>query len=115
MSFIGHSGAIGLTDGEIVERAWSLDEVDELYRNLVDRFSQREPRNGQDALRALLELDEALQWLPRIDPQLPEELAPDRSSRQAARKLLDLRVSWLASAREYWEGLIHGSTSSRAK
>jgi hypothetical protein len=40
-----------------------------------------------------------------IDPQLPERLDPARSSRRAARELLDLRATWLPAAREYWDSL----------
>jgi phenylacetic acid degradation operon negative regulatory protein len=102
LSFVGPAGTVGLTDAEIVERAWSLGELDELYATLVERFAGQRPGTPLEALHALLALDEELQRLPMIDPRLPLGLAPDPSSRRAARRLLDLRAGWLPPAREHW-------------
>jgi phenylacetic acid degradation operon negative regulatory protein len=102
MTFIGSAGEIGLSDSDIVAKAWALHEVDDLYTGLVDRFDACDPGTDLEALLALLALDEELQRLPMIDPQLPSELARGRSSRRDAARLLDLRAGWLPTARQLW-------------
>lgn len=102
LSFIGAAGSVGLTEAQIVDQAWDLDDLDTHYNDLVQRHRAPDTNSGQAALRAVLAIDADLQQLPLHDPQLPRELAPDSSSRDAARQLLAWRASWLVPARRYW-------------
>lgn len=105
MSFVGPAGGIGLDDGEIVERAWSLDEIDERYARLVTDFAARDPVDDAAALRELLALDQELQRLPALDPQLPVPLTGPRPGRDCAARLLELRAAWRRPALAYWARL----------
>lgn len=105
LAFIGPAADVGLTDADIVARAWALSELDELYAALVERFAGCRPGNDQEGVRALLALDEELQRLPMVDPQLPMQLAPNQNSRLAAARLLELREAWLPLAHSFWRSL----------
>jgi phenylacetic acid degradation operon negative regulatory protein len=107
MSFVGSAAGVGLSDEEIVERAWSLDEVDRRYGALVADFAARSPADGPAALRDLLALDQELQALPAVDPQLPASLTGPRSARESAAELLAVRQAWRSPALAYWRALDH--------
>jgi DNA-binding transcriptional regulator PaaX len=102
MSFIGNAGSVGLADDEIVRRSWALDDLDSHYGKLATLHRAQDPQTGAQTVQRLLDLDADLQHLPLLDPQLPMELAPQSTSRDAARELLAMRAAWLEPAREYW-------------
>jgi phenylacetic acid degradation operon negative regulatory protein len=102
MAFVGNAADVGLTDADIVARAWQLAEVERHYAELVGRFTARHPVTPRDTLRELLALDQELQRLPMLDPWLPPELAPGSRGRAAAIELLRLRAAWLPRARAFW-------------
>jgi phenylacetic acid degradation operon negative regulatory protein len=83
LAFIGPAADVGLTDADIVARAWALSELDELYAALVERFAGCRPGNDQEGVRA----------------------APNQNSRLAAARLLELREAWLPLAHSFWRSL----------
>ena len=105
-SFVGTTGDIGLEVGDIVQQAWDLDDLDSHYQRLVASYRERTHQSDAEALQSVLQLDADLQGLPWLDPQLPKELAPTSTSREAARGLLQLRAEWVVAARRYWESLL---------
>jgi phenylacetic acid degradation operon negative regulatory protein len=109
LSFVGPSTAIGLSDDEIVKRAWNLETLADEYARLVAAFASRRPRSGPAALSTLLELDELLQRLPYLDPLLPAALAPKWQGRRDAKFLLERRAAWLSPAREHWLEIVRAT------
>jgi phenylacetic acid degradation operon negative regulatory protein len=105
LSFLGTTGSVGLTEAQVVDQAWDLDDLDTHYNDLLHRHRAHDTGSGQAALRAVLAIDADLQQLPLHDPQLPRELVPERSSRDTARQLLAWRANWLVPARRYWASL----------
>lgn len=99
LSFTGTANDIGIDEQRIVEHAWRLKDLNIHYREQIEKFSRYAPSSGQESIQAVLELDDILQRLPLLDPQLPRELAPDNSTRTSANELLRLRDMWLVPAR----------------
>jgi phenylacetic acid degradation operon negative regulatory protein len=106
LSFVGQPAAIGLSDAEIIERAWDLEEVAATYDELLARFSRLDPEPGDEVLLAHLELTSALRHFPFIDPQLPETLIPDWIGREATRRLRELNAGWAVAAQSRWRGIV---------
>ena len=102
VSFTGLANGIGLSQQDLVTRAWDLDLLAERYRAIVDRFSRLTPNGPAETLVTLLDLDDELQTVPSWDPWLPSVLAPGWTGREAATRLLGLREEWLGPAREHW-------------
>lgn len=102
MSFIGPPGAVGITESEIVARAWDLQMVAETYEDLLKTFGGRSHEWGRDTFFAHLELADALRRTPYMDPHLPDRLIPDWRGRDAVRQLHELRAEWTAAAHAHW-------------
>jgi len=113
MSAIGEAGQVGLGVDEIVRRAWDLEAVAASYQELLQRFAAHEPADGDPAMIALLELTDAIRRLPFMDPQLPEELAPDWIGREATRRLRELHDAWYGAAHARWREIVEGGTPAR--
>ncbi|WKN60686.1 PaaX family transcriptional regulator C-terminal domain-containing protein [Rhodococcus opacus] len=100
VSFVGKASGIGLSDAELVARAWDLDSVSRDYRAAMDRFAAApEPESGPDAVRLLLQVDGVLQDMVSQDPWLPSELCEGWTGRQDAAGLLAYRDALLVPAR----------------
>lgn len=106
LSFVGGPGEIGLSEAEIIDRAWDLDRVAATYRELLDRFSEIEVEQGDEVLLAHLELTSALSHFPFMDPQLPVALVPDWIGREATRRLRALTAAWSAAAHSRWHAVV---------
>ncbi len=112
--FVGPSNAVGLDDRTIVRKAWDLDSVEEHYRSLLANFADREPDCGDELLFAHLELVNAWQRFPFLDPQLPDELLGDWIGHEAARLFESRRYAWHASAHTRWAEVVVETTPSEA-
>lgn len=106
LSFIGSSAAVGLSDREIVEQAWDLDEVIGRYEAALARFRDVEPGPGDPVLFTHVQLANELQRFPFIDPQLPEALLPEWIGREAARLFIRLRGEWWDAAHRRWREVV---------
>ena len=106
LSFVGSSASIGLSDGEIVRRAWDLEDVAVRYRVLLDRYAGIRPAAGDEVLFAQIELTCALGRFPFLDPQLPEELLPGWIGREALSVFADRRTSWFPAAQARWREVV---------
>jgi phenylacetic acid degradation operon negative regulatory protein len=106
LSFVGPSSAAGLTDAEIVERAWDLDALLAMYRELLRTHTGLRPEPGDPVLFTHVELVSQYQRFPFVDPQLPEELLPDWVGRRAAAMFKEQREEWSAAAHARWREVV---------
>jgi phenylacetic acid degradation operon negative regulatory protein len=107
LSFTGSAHDIGLSEEEMVSRAWNLQALGDTYRGLVEQYSKvaSTPLADVDAVRALLDVDAELMTLLSLDPQLPSQLAPSWAGRRDAAQLLEYRTTWSKPSLEYWAAL----------
>jgi phenylacetic acid degradation operon negative regulatory protein len=106
VSVTGEPGTVGLSEAEIVRRAWDLDTVAASYEALLARFEGLKPAAGDAVLLAHLELTGAIRHFPYMDPQLPEAILPEWIGREATRRLRELASEWSGAARERWREII---------
>jgi phenylacetic acid degradation operon negative regulatory protein len=101
--FAGNSLDLGVTDKELVARAWDMESISAHYRQLVATFGKMRPRSDEAILFAHVQLVNQLQRLPYIDPGLPALLLPTtwRGQEYAAR-LADIRERWHEAAHRRW-------------
>ncbi|WP_028935704.1 PaaX family transcriptional regulator [Pseudonocardia spinosispora] len=102
LTFTGQALAVGLKTDDIVARAWALDDVAEVYRELLDRYRDARPGPGDATLFAHVELVSQLQRLPFLDPQLPDELLPGWIGRSAVAMIQRRRAEWYETAQLRW-------------
>lgn len=102
IAFIGSPVSIGISEAEIVARAWDLERVADAYGELLEAFQGRDVDWGRDAFFAHLELADALRRTPYIDPHLPAALVPEWRGLDAVRQLRNLRAEWTAAAHAHW-------------
>jgi phenylacetic acid degradation operon negative regulatory protein len=100
--FTGRTEVVGLTDAEIVRRAWNLSELSGQYQALLAAYADHEPAPGDEVLFRYIELRNLLQRFLRLDPQLPEELLPDWIGREAADLFRTRHDRWAPAARARW-------------
>lgn len=106
LSFVGPSAAAGLTDRQIVERAWDLDGLVAMYDELLRTYAGLRPDPGDPVLFAHIELVSQWQRFPFVDPQLPDELLPDWVGRRAAALFKKQRGEWSDAAHSRWREVV---------
>jgi phenylacetic acid degradation operon negative regulatory protein len=106
IAFIGRLADVGLTDHEIVQRAWNPDDVAARYAKLLDNYQGVEPEPGDDLLFRYLALVDEWRKFPAMDPQLPRDLLPDWIGRRAADTFVTLRATWKSAARAHWRDVV---------
>ena len=105
-SFVGPSGGIGLSDGELVSRAWDLGLVASYYEGILEDAEGLNPEEGDPVLLAQVKLVNDLQRSPFIDPQLPDSLLPEGwIGRRAVAFSQERRAAWHAAAHARWREL----------
>jgi phenylacetic acid degradation operon negative regulatory protein len=102
IGFVGQTWTVGLSDREIVRRAYDLDDVAARYEKTLATFENLEPQVGDDVLLTYLALMHEWQEFPYMDPQMPKDLLPDWIGRQAIEVFMDLRRKWAPGAHERW-------------
>lgn len=102
IGFVGPALAVGISQAEIVERGWQLDEAAEHYERFVHRFSDFTPTAGDEVLLSYVGLINAWQQIPFVDPELPAELLPEWIGRCAASLFVELRGRWSGPAHQHW-------------
>jgi phenylacetic acid degradation operon negative regulatory protein len=109
-AFVGRGLDIGMDDRSLVQKAWDLDQISAHYATLKKRFGKMKPLRGDAMLFAHIQLVNAWQLLPYVDPVLPNALLPAaRADRSAAAALENLRNEWLSGAHERWVTLAGAS------
>jgi phenylacetic acid degradation operon negative regulatory protein len=102
LSFIGPSASIGLSDANIVERAWDLAELRTRYEGLLEALNDLHPRPGDPMLFTHIQVVGEWQRVPFSDPQLPAELLPDWIGREVNSRLEALREKWSSDVHARW-------------
>ncbi len=102
ITFIGGTLGVGITDSEIVARAWDLEAIAERYEQLIDRFAELKPAPGDDLLFTHIALVDEYRQFSAMDPQLPDNLLPNWVGRRATDMFVDLRSRWAEPACERW-------------
>jgi len=105
-AFAAEALPFGIDHHALVARAWNLEAIGAHYAELLRTFETLRPRGGTATLFAHIELVNALQRLPQIDPGLPDALLPKNwPARRAAAKLIELRGKWMDVAHAEWRAL----------
>lgn len=112
LSFTGASTAVGLSDAEIVQRAWDLDGLVAMYDELLRAYDGVRPEPGDPVLLTHIELVSQWQRFPFVDPQLPEALLPDWIGRRAAAMFQQLRTEWSDDAHARWNEVVAETSPS---
>jgi phenylacetic acid degradation operon negative regulatory protein len=110
ISLVGPAFSAGLSDREIVRRAWDLDAAARRYAELMERFPRLEPAPGDDTLFTHIALVNEWQRFPFMDPQLPEELLPGWVGRRAADQFVQLYRRWAPGAHQRWDEVVRGAS-----
>jgi phenylacetic acid degradation operon negative regulatory protein len=105
-AFRGRTVTAGLTDAEIVARAWDLDSVAERYEKLISTFAGVHPDPGDDLLFTYIALANEWRQFPSMDPQLPHDLLPDWVGHRATVMFVDLYTKWSDGAFRRWEEIV---------
>ena len=106
LAFTGTAEDIGLSEAEMVRRAWDLDDLAARYELVLARYAGCRPAPGDELLLTHLEMLSLLQRFMRLDPRLPAELLPDGTGQSAVRLFRDRRLEWSGPARERWRQIV---------
>ena len=106
VAVVGEPVPIGLSQSELVRRAWDLADVATSYEDLRTRFRDVDPEPGDAMLLAQLDLAGAIRHFPLIDPQLPEALLPHWIGREVTTWSHGLSQTWSAAAHARWREIV---------
>ncbi|ODU07682.1 MAG: hypothetical protein ABS81_00910 [Pseudonocardia sp. SCN 72-86] len=113
ISFLGPSTSLGVSDDELVRRAWDLDAIRAGYEELVRQYMNWALREDEDVLVAHIRVVNRWAQLPFEDPVLPEELAPNWVGRRVASMLQGLGSQWQDMARQRWQEINRSGGNDR--
>ena len=103
LAFVARSLPLGLQQQELVQRAWNVEALAAYYRRLEHQFGTSRPRGGEAIFIAHVQLVNALQRLPAVDPGLPAALLPRHwDGERVSRRLEELRARWHDAAHAHW-------------
>jgi phenylacetic acid degradation operon negative regulatory protein len=111
-AFRGNTVSGGLSDNEIIERAWDFDDVAGRYKRFIETFEGLKPKPGDDLLFAYIALVHEWQQFPSMDPQLPRNFLPDWIGRRATEIVREMQKEWSGAVRLHWQEIVR-STSPR--
>lgn len=103
----GHTVDLGLSESELVARAWDLTDLDKAYRRFLEQDAENPPPSTPDELlTAYLQLLNLQQRFMRLDPQLPATLQPEWVGREAAAVFRARRAEWAAPAHQRFHEIV---------
>lgn len=106
ITFTGCTVPIGLSEAEIVRKAWDLQGIASGYQRLIENFEHLDPKPGDDTLLTLVTLVNEWRESPLIDPQLPESLLPNWIGRRAMAMSVSRYRKWAKPARARWSEVV---------
>ncbi len=102
-AWVGPATGIG-DERRLLEDAWDLAVVEDLYRAFLRRFEKRRAESGAGSFVAQVELVQEWRRFPFLDPDLPRELLDhDWSGLRAATVFHDLHARWHRRAQAEWD------------
>jgi len=102
-AWVGTATGIG-DERRLLEDAWDLAGVEDLYRRFLRRFEKRPAETGRGSFVAQVELVQEWRRFPFLDPDLPRELLDhDWSGLRAAAVFHDLHARWHRRAQAEWD------------
>jgi phenylacetic acid degradation operon negative regulatory protein len=102
----GTLASIG-TPSALIADAWSLDEVEELYREFIATFEAADVSNARRAFQLQVQLVQAWRRFPFLDPALPPVLLKDNWPGTTAAALFHRKHDeWHRGAQSFWDSLI---------
>jgi len=114
IGFTGRTEDVGMSNEQIVRRAWNLPELADYYHAMLAQYSELRPAEGDDVLLSYLGLRNQLQRFLRLDPQLPPELLPNWVGHEAADLFRTRRERWSGPARERWQELMRDAAPANS-
>jgi phenylacetic acid degradation operon negative regulatory protein len=98
--------------GDLLRRAWNLDELAAGYTDFIAAFARRAP--GSDAARFAAHVDLVHEWrrFPFVDPEIPPQLLPQRWPGRRAKQTFDDRHRAWAPGANAWYGAAESSTTA---
>jgi phenylacetic acid degradation operon negative regulatory protein len=111
--FLGCTLPLGLSDTEIIRRAWDLDGAARHYRALLKAFVTSGSGRQDDSLIRHVTLLDEWRMLCRLDPRLPQRLTQDWIGHEAKATLAARREEWAPLARVRWEEIIRSTTPAQ--
>lgn len=102
-AWVGQWAPIG-DKRELISAAWSLDEVEEEYRDFANTFSALQTSTTIEAFIAQVRLVQAWRRFPFLDPALPTRLLEhDWPGPAAAKVFRDCHEHWGQAAQQQWD------------
>ncbi|WP_408626486.1 PaaX family transcriptional regulator C-terminal domain-containing protein [Amycolatopsis thermoflava] len=106
-SFLSQHGSLG-RERDMVEAAWDLGKVADLYEGFIDGFTGLAPRSPDEMLMSQIKLVDEWRRFPFLDPQLPHALLPPRWSGTTASALFARKhAEWAEPAKRRWREIAH--------
>ncbi len=110
--FVAATGSF-VPDREIIERSWDLADLSDRYRAFVAEFGALRPAGDAATFAAQTLLVHEWRRFPFADPEIPDELLPERWPGREARAIFDeLRAEWSVDGREWFARHEERSTPS---
>lgn len=106
ITFIGQTLGVGITDPEIIERAWDLNHLAARYEKFLATFENLSPKPGDELLFTHLTMLNEYREFPAMDPQLPKDLLPNWVGRRATELVVDLHATWSEASRARWDEIV---------
>lgn len=113
ITFVGGTLGVGITDAEIVARAWDFSQIAARYEKFIETFETLRPEPGDGVLFAHVALVNEYLEFPAMDPQLPEDLLPNWIGRRATDVVQKLNQEWGEPARERWAAIVRETAPYR--
>lgn len=99
--------------GDLLRRAWNLDELAASYTDFIAAFERREARSDAARFAALVDLVHAWRRFPFVDPEIPPQLLPRRWPGRQAKTTFDVRhEAWAPGANGWYEDAESSAPSS---
>jgi phenylacetic acid degradation operon negative regulatory protein len=102
-AWVGPASGIG-DEAQLLDEAWDLASVEELYTTFLRLFEARAPETGTGSFVAQVELVQEWRRFPFLDPDLPRELLdPGWPGLRASELFHDQHQRWHRRAQAEWD------------
>lgn len=106
LAFNARGLSFGIPEPRLVRSAWDVEALAAHYRGLETQFSSLRPRTDEACFVAHVQLVNAIQRLPAVDPGLPMALLPRNwVGARVTRRLDEMRARWRGPAHAHWRRL----------